>query len=579
MRKLTAWPRLLAIAAVVSSAGCKSLEVVNPNNPDAQRAFSDPGAIGGLVTGAMRTWVQLRTNYNTALLLTSMADSYSASWNNFNLRFYTSYGFECPQRCGWQNTNLSPYRFEIETAWYGYYSALSSVNDVLTAIRTNHVVIGSAANTKQLEAVSVMLQGVVFANIALNYDQGFAFDEAVERDLNGVPVVDFVARAVVRDSAISKLNQAIALLTATPFAATNSSWLGAPGPTYSSAQLIKVIRTMQAEALAYFPRNAAEDAAVNWSQVATFASQGISSGTPAAFEYADDNVNMNDGLLEWGNAIFTMRTDTRLAHVITNGPNPALIHRTPWQGDDPPPDAFDHRVGDGTWGPEDDFSGCGTIAEDAGAGTDFAYCGNNFLNPSRGTLHFSNLVHVRYSYAASVGSGLPGEDGTGIVPVYLPAQNDLMWAEALIRSGGNTALAAAKINNTRVTRGHLSTLTGAEGTAALLQAIRYENDIELLGSGPQPFYNRRRETPEGWQLNQACPGNICLWPETPRHAPVPAKNLVVLRKELYSFGGPGGQPDLAPPSFEGGEAVYTVKQIYDAIRKAELEQAKGRRRF
>lgn len=578
MRKLTEWSRLLAIAAVVGSAGCKSLEVINPNAPDAQRAFSDPGAVAGLVTGAMRNWVQLRTNYDGALLLTAMADSYSASWNNFNLRFYTSYGVECAQRCGWANTPSSPFRFQIESFWYGYYSLLSSVNDVLKAIRDNGVILGDATTTKAYEAGSVMLQGVVFANIALNYDQGFIVDETTDLSTpEKVQALPLSTRQEMRDAAIQKFDAAVALLTATPFAATPNSWFGAPGPQYSSATLIRVIRTMEAEVLAYFPRTSAEDATVNWGQVATYASQGISSGTPASFQYSDDNQNMNDGLLEWGNAIFTMRTDSRLAHVITNGPNPALIHRTPWVGTDPQPNAFDHRVGDGTWGPEDDFSGCGTIAEDAGAGTDFAYCENNFLNPARGTFHFSNLVHVRYSYAASVGSGLPGEDGTGIVPVYIPAQNDLLWAEGLVRSGGSTALAAQKINNTRVTRGHLSQLTGGEGTAALLAAIRYENDIELLGSGPQPFYNRRRETPDGWTTAQACPGNICMWQDTPRQMPIPAKELSVLQKELYTFGGPD-LPDLSP-SYQRGEPVWNVRTIAEALRKSELERARGKHRF
>src|SRR6185503_21157103 len=115
------------------------------------------------------------------------------------------------------------------------------------------------------------------------------------------------------------------------------------------------MRTMQAEALAYFPRNAAEDATVNWAQVATYASQGISSGAGVTLSYRDDTSgafqNMNDGLLEWGNAAFGARLDTRLGHIITNGPVPAKIHRDPWVGTDPPPQAFDKRVGDGTWGP------------------------------------------------------------------------------------------------------------------------------------------------------------------------------------------------------------------------------------
>jgi hypothetical protein len=99
-----------------------------------------------------------------------------------------------------------------------------------------------------------------------------------------------------------------------------------------------------------------------------------------------------------------------------------------------------------------------------------------------------------------------------------------------------------------------------------------------LGTGPQEFYNRRRETPEGWTLAQACPGNICLWPDTPRQAPVPAKELTVLRKELYTFGGPGN-PDLSPAAIEAGQVVWSARQISDAIRKAELQQARSRRKF
>jgi hypothetical protein len=161
MRKLTQWYRLAAMLAVVGTAGCKSLEVTNPNAPDAERAFSDPGAVAGLVTGAMRNWVQTRETYDGALVLSAMADAYTASWNNFNLRYYTSYGVECPERCGWDNRPTSAFRIQVETFWYGYYGLLSAVNDVLTAIRVNDVVIGTQANTDMLEAVSVMLQGVV----------------------------------------------------------------------------------------------------------------------------------------------------------------------------------------------------------------------------------------------------------------------------------------------------------------------------------------------------------------------------------------------------------------------------------
>ena len=562
MRKLTQWSRLAAVLAVLGTAGCKSLEVTNPNSPDAERAFSDPGAVAGLVTGAMRNWVQVRESYDGALILSAMADAYTASWNNFNLRYYTSYGVECPQRCGWDNRPTSSFRTQVETFWYGYYGLLSSANDVLTAIRTNDVIIGSQATTDQLEAISVMLQGVVFASIALNYDQGFVVTEATDlADPLALPLED---RAVLRDSAIAKFDQAIAQMTASPFATSPGTWLGlVNGTSYSSAQWIKLIRTMQAEALAYYPRTAAENAQVNWNQVATYASGGLSSGAAVDFQFYSDFAVMFSGLKHWSNDIGTMRVDTRLAHNITAGPDPSKVHADPWPGvANPQPNAFDARVGDGSWGPADDFLGNGTVAETANAGSDFAWSPHNNMNPARGQFHQSNLGHIRYSYAASPGYGLPGEDGTGQIPTYTATMNDLLWAEGLIRGSGSAAQAAALINNTRVGRGHLTPLTGGEGQAALLAALQYEQDIELLGIGPTPFYNRRRI--DG------------LWPMTPRHMPIPAKELSVLKLELYSFGGPENPAGLSPPAGAPSQAVRSVREIGEAMMKAQAREGKRR---
>jgi len=563
MRKLTQWSRLAAMLAVIGTAGCKSLEVTNPNAPDAERAFSDPGAVAGLVTGAMRNWVLTRETYDGALVLSTVADAYTASWNNFNLRYYTSYGNECPQRCGWDNRPTSNFRFQIETFWYGYYGLLSAVNDVLTAIRINDVQIGTPANTNMLEAVSVMLQGVVFSQIALNYDQGFIVDEAT--DLANPLALPLEDRATIRDAAIAKFNEAITLMQASPFSATPSTWLGViNGPSYSSAQLIKLIRTMQAEALAYFPRSAAENATVNWAQVATYASQGLSTAGGSDFEFYTDFVQMFSGIKNWSNDGGTMRVDTRLAAVITAGPNPAKVHVTPWPGPpgNPRPQAFDARVGDGSWGPSDDFVGSGTVTETPAHGTEFAWSSKAIFNPTRGQYHQSNLIHIRYTYLSYPGYGLPGEDGTGPTPVYLKSMNDLLWAEGLIRGGGSAAQAAALINNTRVGKGHLTALTGAEGQAALLAALHYENMVELLGIGASPFYERRR-TDE-------------LWPMTPRHMPIPAKELSVLKKELYSFGGPTNPDGLAPSLSVSGRATPSARQIGEAILKEQLRHRNRR---
>ena len=584
MHSLTRWSRLTAAVTILGIAGCKSLEVTNPNAPDAVLGLSDPGAVEGLVTGAMSNWVQTRQSYDASLVLSAMADSYTASWNNFNLRYYTSYGVECPNRCGWDNASISPFRFEIETYWYGYYGLLSSVNDALRAIRIKGLDLHGAANTAMHEAVGVMLQGVVYANIALNYDKGFAPDENDDvSTFEGAAGLQLFTRQEMRAKAITKFDAAIGLMQAKPFSSTPSTWLGAVnGPTYSSAQLIKLINTMKAELVAFFARNATENAATDWGQVKTFASAGMSTGTPFDFQFFQDNVNMIDGVKNWSNDMTTMRVDTRLAHIITNGPNPALIHHDPWVDEDPQPNAFDKRVGDGSWGPDDDILGVGTVAATANAGSDFAWAAINVMNPARGLIHFGNLAQIRYSYAAYPGYGLPDEDGTGLMPVYTATMNDLLWAEGLARTG-SLAQAATLINKTRVGRGGLSTLTGAEGSPAIISAALYEQEIELLGIGASPFYVRRRVTPEGWTLTQSCPGVICLWPQTPREMPIPGKELGVLQQEFYTFGGPL-LPDCdeqcaTAQSAIAGEKIWSVRKHGEAILKDQLLKAKRHRRF
>jgi len=94
---------------------------------------------------------------------------------------------------------------------------------------------------------------------------------------------------------------------------------------------------------------------------------------------------------------------------------------------------------------------------------------------------------------------------------------------ALIRTGGNLVTASTLINNTRVTRGGLAAATPADLTAGLLTKLQYEQDIELMGLGDAVFFNRRRI--DG------------LEPKTPHQMPVPAKELQVLRKALYTYGG------------------------------------------
>jgi hypothetical protein len=547
--------RLSSVAAlvVVLLAGC-NLEVENPNAPDARRAFNDPSGLEQLLAGGLREWTITRGDYFGPLTMTAMADSYTASWNNTALRFYSSVGVECPARCGWTNSATAPEAEgapSVEGQWYGYYTVLSSATDVLRAVRDGLCFDTNCATDNTLTSrnttIAKMLQGMALAGIAMVYDQGFIVDE--DTDLASVGSIPFSTRQEVRDAAIQKFEDAYAEAGLKSWS-TPAEWHGVgAGRSYTSTQIRQLIRTMQAELLAMWPRNAAENAQVNWAQVATYASQGISSGTSFDWEFyidANSHTGATDTQIDfvklWGNALFTMRVDTRVAAMITTN------HQHPWpeaQGGNPcPTTSPDRRVGDGSYGPEDDFSGGATTAETANAGTDFACSGVPIFPAARGQYHQSNLQHIRYERLTYQGEGLPGSDGTGQDPFYTVQMNDLLWAEGLIRSGGNPVLAAQLINNSRVGRGGLLPAVG--GTAELLAALQYEQEIEFMGQGATPFFNRRRI--DGLQT------------ATPRHMPVPAKELDVLVREIYTFGGPG-RPDMALVAGDG-QRVRSVREIW-----------------
>ncbi|PYO91809.1 MAG: hypothetical protein DMD62_14870 [Gemmatimonadetes bacterium] len=563
----------LAVATVVLFATSCDLNVQNPNAPDRNRTLSTPEGLAQLLSGAFRAWVEARENYYV-MPLDAQADNYTASWNNAAMRFYSSVGSDCPIRCGWTNSSTAPEAAggpTVEALWYGYYTVLNSANSVMTGIVKDSVCFDqdcAADNTitTRNTAMAKMLQGMAFAGIAMVYDQGFFVDE--NTDLTNPSALPFSTRAELRDSAIVKFNEAYTIAAAGSWS-TEADWMGVgQTQTYTAAQMAQLIRTMEAELIALWPRNGAENTAADWASVASYASQGISStATPFSWEYFID-VNSRecgiDCIKNWGNSVSTERVDTRVAALLTTN------HVDPWpapSGNPCPTISSDKRVGDGTYGPpnNDNFDAVAIAPADAGAGTDYACAGVAIFPAARGSYHQSNLQHVRYHQLASRGEDLPADDGTGQDPMYTPQMNDLLWAEGLVRSGGDLALAAAKIDNSHVTRGGLPSTVGL-GAPELITAIQYEQEIEFMGQGVDPFFNRRRS---GYNAPAAGgrPAYVDgLITNTPRHMPVPAKELDILLRAVYTFGGPSS-PDMSA-AVEGGVKRETVEQRFRALENA-----------
>jgi hypothetical protein len=560
----------MGAAAFVVAASCHSLDVVNPNEPDAQRALSDPNAIEAVAGGALRTWFNAYTSLRGAGVLSAQARNYSSSWNNGNLNFYSSIDnpSDPPDKWNrmsrsWQNDPAAAARTSVDDFWGGgldessvvrggFYAALSSANTALKAIRKNNLVIRNASDTKRTETIAAFMQGASLMMFALDYDKAYIVDE--NSDLT---TLKYANRKEVRDSAVSKLQQAAALAAANSFS-TPAAWDGPNGVPLTNTQIAQIANTMSAMTLAYYPRDNSEVAAVDWVKVAGFAAKGMSSGTPFDFFFSQDGyVNWISELMNWFDGIDGGRMSTRIAHFL----DPATqVDPWPLTGN-PTPNSADKRLGDGSFGDSTTEANFGTTPLTAKGGTDFAWSGVAIFRPARGSYHQSNIAQVRYDLTRVMdASGQYG--GHGPAPLILATLNDLLWAEALLRqSSPNVAGAEALIDKTRVGRGGLpsSSINAGVGTDAdgpcmstgmkakdgtpctLWSMLIYEKEIELPGLGPAPFWEERRLPViiAGGYAGDNSPKRVIqgLLPGTPREMPVPYKELGVKGEQLYTWGG------------------------------------------
>jgi hypothetical protein len=598
-------PEVVGLATVlICAGGCDSLNIGNPNAPDSPRALSDPSTVQSIAVGALRTWYltaqgDLGADAYPALTMVVMARSHVAAWNNYNIRFYTGcttgtwdvYTPATNGTCGteqlgatyprieWQNDPASAQRTQIEPLWYGYYSALSSANDVLKAIRQKGIIIADASTTKMVETIATLVQALSLSGIALNYDQGFIVTDSTPVDANGSPIVAFKSDTALRDTALAKFDAAITL-SATEFSVPGD-FFGSPAQSYTNVNIAQIANTMAARTLAYFPRTAAQNAAVDWARVAGYASKGISSGGAFDWIFHDDAcASWCDWLKVWSNDMTTMRIHSRVAHLLdpTNLPDPWDIAKNSQ------PNSPDQRLGDGTYRGGAAYAKLISAIADTHTvkrgGLDYVWSTDpEIQNKSRGAWHQSAVGQVRYDSLATCGDNPQGQvTGAGDAPAVLAAENDLLWAEGLIRQGTpDLVTAATLINNTRVGPDRLGRPRGgasaakpsflpasaADGQAGLLQKLQYEQDVELPGSNTAPFYNQRR-------IDK-------LEPLTPHEMPVPAKELGVLKQSLYTCGGaahPDGSCAAHPaPSSVVAALVTNAPQMWaDMQRQAQVRR-------
>jgi hypothetical protein len=568
-----------ALSALAAAASCHSLDVTNPNAPSS-KILTDPGILTAVAGGTMHKWFNAYGALEIAGVLDVQALTLASSWNNGNMNSYQhidigpSDTVALPSTWtrpnGWYNDLASPQRSSVERWWYDMYSIISSANDALHAIRVDHVNLGDPETAKSAEAVAQLMQGASYMLIALGYDQGYFLDE--NTPLESLPTLKRVTRSVLRDSAVAMLSRAATIAGGTTFS-IDPTWTKGIG--YDNTQIAQIANTLAAYTLAYYARDEQEAASVDWGKVADFASKGISVGTQTSLQFMADGSAWYNDMDGWFTDISTGRISTRIAHFL----DPATqLDPYPLGVGSPQPNSPDKRLGNGTFGQTDIVKVWGTIPKTDGAGTYFAYStAGEIQRPDRGYYAQSNIGIIRNDESGDQNYDFqPGEKGKATI--MIPSNNDLLWAEALLRRGQASDLAKVVqlINNTRVGAGGLPPAATSDAVGAptdadcmangklakdgsvctLWSKLLYEEDIEQLQMGPVSYWHQR-EMPvvlaTAWERATACrkagcipnPNSIYngpryiqgLIPGTAREMPVPAKELAIHQESFYSFGG------------------------------------------
>ncbi|MDB4905554.1 MAG: hypothetical protein JWO05_338 [Gemmatimonadetes bacterium] len=502
LRKVTLAGAIAALA--VSTACSKDLTVPNLNNPDQAKALSNPGDVRNVIGGGIAGYWNAAQNVEI-IGMSVAADEATGNFGNFGMRFNgqePSIPYANISGGTDQNVSLSP--------WQGLYSAIGSSNDGLKAIKNGvKLVLEGSDQTAAYTDFADFTWAASISQLAMIYDK--AFIPSDQSDPNTLTLRPFPE---VRDSALARFDKVIASATGKTYTILTQYVEDLGGPTgLTGDKLAKYAASLAARTISQTSRTGAQNTAAAWSRVLSYAEKGISTSTTAPgldFSLTVTSSNpFGNNYTAYANTDSWTRVDFRVIHAMDPSQPLKMTSTTI------PPKA---------------------TSPDARLATDFLYNGGTIGDPTRGVFLLSPWSYRRYLYMAR---GQPN-GFLGLTPNMIAAENDLLIAEALIRTGGNLQRAADMINKTRVGRGKLPAITtagvpasadclpktAAGACGSMLDAVMYERLLELYGTNVVVGWGDAR------RFEQMQAGR-------PRSLPVPAKELGVLLLPVYTCGGVG----------------------------------------
>lgn len=467
--------------------GCEDLIVEDLNHVKLKDVYSDPNVFPAFIEGAAVDYWRSTGRCEGSVSLAAAAQTFSSSFTNMG-----GQDFNMIPRIAFANTTTYKFRYAATDPWQYLNAAIVKINTILKIVDGEYG--GRVLNsegvdiTNRIKCSAYFFRGICMGNLGITYDKAFIVRPETEE-------IVFSPYSEVMKAAIEDLEACISIAKSDN-TVINSGWNGV---TLNAGKIAQVASTYRAKFEAIQARDDGDvNNLVDWNKVKTFAEQGLN------FDF----YAMGDGNVIWDNFLFDRGqrgTSSRVSQWLIKLMNPTLPESVvpyPW------PDGVLKLPQIAT-------------PVDKRVTTDFLYnSGNVPFSVSRGYWYFSSYSYNRYaifrtSYATPM-------------PILTAAENDLLLAEALVRTNGDKTLAATLINKTRVDRGGLTALTSSNTNAELLRAITYERLVEFSwigGFGNGYFYRRIASAPE-----------LKLMEGTFLHLPIPAVELELLGEEVYTFG-------------------------------------------
>ena len=557
-----------ALALVVGLSGC-DLQVNNPNEPDRARALASPDDVESLIASSyLQVWAMGHYWNNANFAFNHMSSRHTATWGNNG---QNDLGRE--PREPMPNSTSYRWSYVFSEHWNDAYGGIAAASDGIRAIDEGLEIGPGGERNARARAFALASQAMLSCLLSLWYDQAFIVDETT--DLTGeLETVDYNA---MFSYAMGKLDEAESAARAASFT-LQDSWIN--GNAWSNQEFADYLVSWKARCAANLARTDAEAAGANWSQIIQNATNGMQNVVVIGEDRSSDTswwddlkakaqqngtwhrmhmdwVGMADQSGEYQDWL-SLPTQSRTARKLTFGDD----KRFPAVNED------------------------GTLGESvsptaASLGPVHRYNANIIFIASRGTYRQSHYGDARYDhYTLSCNFCESGdmEEMTG-------QELQHYIAEGLYRMG-DFGGAADIINVTRMQAGlppapsNPTDAVPSNGAGECTPRKRYdtqgrcgnlrdaiwfehfENVFNVFGG--LEFWHGRR--------NDILPTGTAL------QLPMPAADLEVLQRDIYTFGGSagGGAGNPTPPSIVPGQLNTALERAAFSLHRLRAQQRAAR---